>query len=407
VNFKAKGWLVCLIAACFFSYELVQLHMLNAIAPMLMKELSLSATDFSALCSTYLLADVIFLLPAGMILDRVPVRKMILIALALCVIGTFGFAVSGSFLQAAISHFLSGIGNAFCFLSCMMLASSWFGNKSSLVMSVMITIGLLGGVLAQVPFALLAEYVGWQKTLFFDGIAGCVIWVLNYFFVRENPVAVQKTKTLSVQGFLKTLRPAFANIQVWKCGFYTGFLNLPLMLISAMMGNLYLTHAMHLDLLEASFVTSMISLGTIVGSPIYGFLSDYFNQKKRWMIVGSILTLGVFSLIVMQKDPSVFSMVILFFLLGFFSASQVIGYPMIAESSAKDLKGTSMGIAAVIIMGLAFIGQPLAGYLIDLASVGTSYDFRYAMMIFPVGFLLSLWMAASLKEEKVALEVKV
>ena len=62
---QLKGWLVCLVAAYFFSYELVQLHMLNAISPMLMKDLNLSTTDFSALCSTYLLADVIFLIQIG------------------------------------------------------------------------------------------------------------------------------------------------------------------------------------------------------------------------------------------------------------------------------------------------------------------------------------------------------
>ena len=89
-----KGWLVCLIASCFFSYELVQLHMLNAISPMLMKDLALSTTDFSALCSTYLLADVIFLIPAGIILDRFSVKKIILMALGLCIVGTFGFAFS-------------------------------------------------------------------------------------------------------------------------------------------------------------------------------------------------------------------------------------------------------------------------------------------------------------------------
>jgi len=110
-----KGWLVCLVAACFFSYELVQFHMLNAIGPMVMKSMALSPIDFSALCSTYLLADVIFLIPAGIILDRVPVRRVILVALALCIIGTFGFALSTTFMQASFFHFLSGIGNAFAF----------------------------------------------------------------------------------------------------------------------------------------------------------------------------------------------------------------------------------------------------------------------------------------------------
>lgn len=404
---QCKGWLVCLIASCFFSYELVQLHMLNAISPMVMDALSLSTTDFSALCSTYLLADVIFLIPAGILLDRIPVRKMILIALGLCIAGTFGFALSTNFWQAAISHFLSGIGNAFCFLSCMMLATSWFGKKSSFIMSIMITIGLLGGVLAQVPFTLLAENFGWQKTLLFDGIAGCLIWILNFAFVEENPLAITERGKTSVKTFFLNLKPAFFNSQIWKCGFYTGFLNLPLMIISAMIGNLYLTQELHFDLLTASLITSMISVGTIVGSPAYGFISDFLGRKKVWMIAGTVLSLLSFCLIMTSKTPSVFAMMTLFFALGFFSASQVLGYPMIADSSPKELKGTSMGLAALIIMGLAFIGQPLTGYLIDLASSNGTYNFNYALMIFPIGFIVSLLIAFSLKEVSVSIEQEV
>ena len=79
-------WIVCFSASLFFAYELLQLHVMNAIAPMLMRDLALNATQFGGLSATYLLADVIFLLPAGIILDRFSVRKVILVALFLCVI---------------------------------------------------------------------------------------------------------------------------------------------------------------------------------------------------------------------------------------------------------------------------------------------------------------------------------
>jgi MFS family permease len=395
---QTKGWLVCLIAACFFSYELVQFHMLNAISSFVIDDLSLSTTDFSTLCSTYLLADVIFLIPAGIILDRIPIKNVILAALGLCIIGTFGFAISTTFIQASIFHFLSGIGNAFCFLSCMCLARSWFGEKSSLIMSVMITIGLLGGVLAQVPFTLLANNFGWQKTLIFDGIIGCIIWVLNFIFVEENKEASILRENIPIRTFLSNLKPAFANAQIWKCGFYTGFLNLPLMIISAMIGNLYLTHVLHFELIYASLITSMISFGTIVGSPCYGFLSDYIQRKKNLMIGGTLLSLASFFLIMTVESPTLITMIALFFALGFFSASQILGYPMIADSAPPRLQGTSMGLAALIIMGLAFIGQPLTGFLIDKASVDGTYNFQYALLLFPIGFLISLGMALSVKE---------
>jgi MFS family permease len=170
------------------------------------------------------------------------------------------------------------------------------------------------------------------------------------------------------------------------------------MIISAMIGNLYLTHVLHFEALQASLITSMISLGTIVGSPFYGFLSDFFQTKKMWMILGAIASLGCFIVMMVVKAPTVALMAILFFLLGFFSASQVLGYPMITDSAPAKLKGTAMGLAALLIMGLAFITQPLTGFLIDKASTQGAYDFSYAMMIFPLGFIVSLVMSLSLKD---------
>lgn len=126
-------WIVCFSASLFFAYELLQLHVMNALAPMLMQDLELNATQFGTLSSTYLLADIIFLLPAGILLDRFSVRKVILVALFLCIMGTMGFCQAHSFSFACFCHFLSGIGNAFCFLSCMMLISRWFPKESMLL----------------------------------------------------------------------------------------------------------------------------------------------------------------------------------------------------------------------------------------------------------------------------------
>jgi MFS family permease len=197
------------------------------------------------------------------------------------------------------------------------------------------------------------------------------------------------------------MKPAFLNVQVWSCGFYTGLMNLPLMIISAMIGNLYLTEQLHFSLMEASLITSMISIGTIVGSPLYGFMSDFFQKKRIWMVLGSLLTLASFLVMMNLKNPSINMMSLLFFLLGLFSASQVLGYPMITDSSEEKLKGTSMGVAALIIMGLAFVVQPLTGYLIEISSKEGTYDFHKALLIFPIGFILSFLLSLVLKEKRV------
>jgi nitrate/nitrite transporter NarK len=47
----------------------------------------------------------------------------------------------------------------------MILAARWFPQgKQAFVIGTIITIGLLGGVVAQAPFALLTEALGWRMS---------------------------------------------------------------------------------------------------------------------------------------------------------------------------------------------------------------------------------------------------
>ena len=123
------------------------------------------------------------------------------------------------------------------------------------------------------------------------------------------------------------------------------------------------------------------------------------------MIFGATASFASFLIILLSDSMPVWSMACLFFSLGIFSASQVLSYPMIVEYAPQKLRGTCMGIAAIIIMGLPLIGQPLTGYLLDYSHscASTFYskeDFLRAMLIFPIGFLISILLSWRLKEKK-------
>ena len=66
---RLTPWLVCLSAALFFFYEFIQMMMFDAISDNLMRDFSVTAKGIAVLSSTYFLADVAFLFPAGMMLD--------------------------------------------------------------------------------------------------------------------------------------------------------------------------------------------------------------------------------------------------------------------------------------------------------------------------------------------------
>lgn len=405
------AWVVCLCAGLFFSYELMQFHLLNAISTVLMKDLKITAAEFGVLGSSYLLADVIFLIPAGILLDRFSTKKVILSALFICLAGTVGFALSENFIQAAFSHFLSGIGNAFCFLSCIMFISRWFPlEKQGFVVGVVVTLGMLGGVIAQAPFSFLAEAFSWRNALLIDAGIGALIFFLITFFVKDAPYALKENQTkLSMLNLLKDLRESVFSKQNIFCGLYTALTNLPLMVIGAAWGSLFLIQARGVALSSASLIASMICMGTIVGSSLAGYLSDITKKRKPLMLYGAVLSFAVMLIIMFYETNSPFILTTLFFLLGLFSSTQVLGYPLITEASKKHLTGTSMSVAALIIMGLAFLAQFASGTLIDMKWSGemvngsplySKGDFTRCFSMFPIGFLLSCFSLFFVKEKQ-------
>ena len=128
-DYPLQPWIVCFSAALFFFFEFMQVNMFNALDPALIKTFHMSAIQLGHLSANYFYANVIFLFPAGMILDRISTRKAIVAAMLASVLCTFGFALSHAVWQAEICRFMTGIGGSFCLLSSVRLASRWFDSK--------------------------------------------------------------------------------------------------------------------------------------------------------------------------------------------------------------------------------------------------------------------------------------
>lgn len=393
-----KAIIVCLTAALFFFYEFVQMHMFDAINDSLREAFHVSATSLSLLSSSYLWADLLFLLPAGILLDKYSVRKNLIIALLLCVIGTLGFGLATSFWSAAFFHFLAGIGNAFCFVACVMLVTRWFPERQQGTMiAVVITMAFLGGITAQAPLSALSHALGWRMALVADALLGVVILWLVYALVEDSPVA--KTIKEEQANLSHELPIALSNRQNYFAGLYTSLLNLPIMVLCALWGMSYLAIVHQLTKSQATDVVSMIFVGSIIGSPLIGYWSDKIGERRRPMLLGGVLTLALSFLLPLSLHLNYVSLLLLFFALGLVSSTQVLAYPMVAESNSLKVTGTATAVASCIIMGGAAVAQVLFGKLLDWHWAGviehgqrvySAMDYQFAMWLFPITIFIGI-----------------
>ncbi|OJA00705.1 MFS transporter, partial [Rickettsiella grylli] len=349
---KKLAWIVCFSAALFFFYEFIQMNMFNAISADLMRAFSLNATGLGKLSAYYFYANLLFLPVAGTLLDRFSTRKIILFSLLLCIIGIATFAMTHSFFLAALFRFMSGIGSAFCFLSSIRLASRWFpAENMALVSGLIVTMAMLGGMVAQTPLTLLVEFVGWRYALLFDASLGIVIFLIIFSLVRdypENSKQEQKKmhQELSRMGLLKSWRLAYFNPQNSLCGLYVALLNLPMVLLGSIWGGMFLQQAKHFSATEASFAPSLLFVGTILGGPVVGWVSDKFQKRIPLMMLGVIISFVLIIAIIGVPMASIINIALLFFALGFFTSTQVLSYPLVAASNPKSITATSVSVVS-------------------------------------------------------------
>ena len=414
LDYPLQPWVVVLSAALFFFFEFIQMNMFNAINPSLILAFKVTATQLGNLSAMYFYGNVLFLFVAGIVLDRFSTRKVLLTAVSICVIGTYLFAMSTALWQAEVFRFITGVASTSCMLTSVRLASRWFPpRRIALVIGLVLTMAMAGGMLAQTPLTYLTHAFGWRHAVMINATIGVFVTIIIFMNVKDFPrgaevIRAAEKAQLKTLGLAKSIILAAKNKQNWLAGFYTNFLSFPIVILGASWGSLYLMHVRHLTHIQTSYVTSMIFLGTIFGSPVLGWVSDTIGFRKLPMIIGGFITLFFILLIMYIPHLSLGELMVLFFLRAFAASTQVLAYPLVVESNPRAITNTAEGLACTIIMS-AGLFQFVYGFILDRSWNGamshglrvyTAHDYQLAMLMFPVTFVIAIVLAFFIKETR-------
>ena len=408
-----KSWVVCIAAASFFCFEFFQINMFNALYPAMSEKFNVSGETLSMLSSMYFYGNILLLFPAGILLDRFSTKKLMLFAVTLSLLGTLTFITANSIFMAGLGRFFVGVsGGPFCFLSAMRLAARWFPErKLGLAVGVIVAIGMIGGILSQAPFTELINNVGFKNALWCNFASGLIIFGAIFTLVSDYPKGDKdkfKQEQLEYQnlGFINGIKLVAKNIQNWGAGLFACLLNLPIFILGALWGNMYLIQAHNFTTNNASKITTMLYVGMLIGAPLSGSISDKIKNRKQVMFFGTCLCLGLVYLVI-NYNFNYQTMSMMFLMIGIASSTQVLVYPMVAEINPKFLTGSAEGLAAVLIMSGGAIFQPLFGFLIEKNWDGlvinkialySITDYKLAMMMFPITLIVCLLLLIKMKE---------
>ncbi len=395
------SFFICFILALFPFYAYLQMDMINVMAPNFINA-GFNHNQISLLFSGYLYTVALFLLPAGMMLDHYHEDTVIYLALILMFIGALLFSVSHSFENMIISRIVSAIGHAFSLASCLKITARVVCARDyGLATGSIMTVTLCGSMLVQTPLAMLITKTNIHTALIVVALIGILIIIaikmvmIRYHLVRHRDYNEQNKLTNFLFDNAKKVLLSRENL---LCALYMCAITCPTAWLSELWGVTYLTDTNHISVINASMVTSMLFLGTIIGSPLCGYLSDRVQNRKIPMIMGAFISLIV-TVIIFNYQLHLTLLLLFFFLIGFFASTYSLGYSIAIEFNQKELLSTASGlINVIIVLGVSSFLSTYSALLSTMSEQHLGHKYTLAFWLLIVSFTMSLIVALFLED---------
>lgn len=400
-QFTIIGWIVWITAAVFFLYEFFLRTFLGALAPQVIPDLHLNASQFALIASIFYVSYGLMQVPVGYIADTIGVKKSMLLAIGVCTTAAFLFATSQGFYSALLYRLLMGFGGAFAFICLLVVTIDWFPKKYIAgLIGFGQFIGTMGALCAGGPLATVVStyHIHWRFVFTIIGSVGVLLLLLTVVFVKsKSQNKAEQVIYLKAEPGAKTKMWLLLNSrQAWFVATYSAFVFLSLAMLGAVWGTIFL-QSLGIKQSVAATIISMGWLGFALGCPILGAVSDKLVRRRPIMIGCSVVGFIAIALFVYVKFTSPWIYAVLLFLVGFTGSGQSIGFAIITEHVKPELKSMALGLNSAFITLLAAVMPLIVGAVIDHVAGANTAVSNYHTSDFILGFsLMPLLYALSL-----------
>ena len=123
----------------------------------------------------------------GILSDVLSPGKLISLSTIISATGSIIMGESTNFALSCFARCLVGIGCGPIFVSSIRLAANWYSPKGYAVANgIILTMGSIGGCLAQGPLSTLCDIIDWRWAFRISTIIGFVASVACFFFIKTN-----------------------------------------------------------------------------------------------------------------------------------------------------------------------------------------------------------------------------
>lgn len=268
-------------------------------------ELTLNASQAGLLGSITALVGGIILPFAGVIGDRIGMKKIILIGLIASIIGQLLFAIAPNYGLLMVGRAISGLGVGLLFVGPYTMAANWFERerKNGIALGIMFTTDGIGSVFALYLFAIVLVAFGWRTGSNIGVVFLVLVLIVAWIFLRDVPSS-EKVEA-DAEEVDKSGRSAaswlFSRNVLVAAAFFIG--EWGIFAVVAVWMPTVLIEGAGWSATAAGFFSSCYVLAGIITSIIFGLISDNLGKRKNLIVVAGLamtlfmglLTVGIAS----------------------------------------------------------------------------------------------------------------
>lgn len=335
------------------------------IAPDLVRDIGLGASDLGLLTSVYFLSFAAFQLPLGLLLDRFGPRRVQASLLLAAAAGALIFALGTSKAELIIGRALIGLGFAGGLMSSLKAITLWFPRERwPLINGLFLSAGGLGALSATAPVEAALALTDWRGI--FAGLAGLTVAVAaTIFMVVPERAGTHGTDDLRAQ--LAGLAKIFRDRLFWRLAPVSIMGMGSNMAIQGLWAGPWLRDVAGLDRSAVALHLLALSAAMTVGFALTGLVADVLKRLGVSLMQTIGGTTAAFVLVLLaltlQVAPAGYWAWILFGLLG---NTTVLAYPLLSQHFPPQFAGRANTALNLLVFAGAFTLQYLIGAVIDL-----------------------------------------
>ncbi len=332
-------------------------------------DFSTDAAGVAMLASSYFWGYTLMQIPAGVLVDRFGVKRVVLFSMAASSFGSAAFALAPNLLDVFAARLIIACGDALVFTALLKLVALSFRDERFGMMSGISQVsGYVGGVLATTPLAAAVTGFGWRACFVFIACVGVANLAFASIVLKPDPVS-HSTRTLN--GVLAASRQSLARLANWGCAMTFASHFAVVTTLSGVWGIPMVAHLFDISPAAASTPLLAFMVGNAIGSIFLGHMADRAAALDTALIRICLLRM---LLIAMLLPPIAHTLGFLYVTVVFSVLGLVAGgtVPLVLKCTKKLYTADLIGVGASVNTTAAGIFAGASQPIIALAMVGVS-----------------------------------